>query len=433
MVRVLYIPRDAGLGRGEIAALQRLSSRSVAFLLSEMDEPGSRETIVRVLRERDPEAALAREIARETRIAAHGAVRALRYGLGDAETESWDAGLSGLKKFRKKMREKFKKSLPKPLRKIHEKVSGITKKVGRKYGNVIIMVAGAVLAPFTGGASLAAASALTAANTAYQKKREAQRIAKVNKKESARLNAEVAGEEAKLAEEVNKIYAENKEVFAAAGIDDAAWGALTLEQKLAVIEKISKGQMPASPEATREQAEAQGVPPPPTAAAPTWQAAIKNAPIAQAAQAAEGQQLDEPAAAPPGAPPEEGPPPEEEGPPSSTAEEAPKGRYELYVEGRKVSESGEVKGVIAAAEAEAKPGDRFEILLDGKSLGLKIRTPGGAISVPADRDAKVRAMSHGDVRSMVARASANAEEGEKKGFPILALAIPAALIAATAA
>lgn len=415
-----YIPPGV-LDRREKEVLRRMSPRSISVIVAELDEPGSQATVHEILRARDPEAALAKQIVRETRAATLQAVRQLSHGLGDYGSDLEDAGLGGFKKFRKRLRKKITKALPKPLQKIKEKVSGAIKRVGRKYGNVIIGVAGAVLAPFTGGASLAAAAALSAANTMYQQKREAQRIAKVNEREAARINAEVAAEERKLAADLDKLYNENKPLFAAAGITDSAWAGLTLEQKLAVIEKINKGQMPAAPEAVQEQAEAQGVPVPPTTTAPNWMAAIQSASIYQQALAAAQQQ---PVAPPPAAPsppaPTAGPPPSypTEGPPAAEqpAPAAPAGNYELYVEGEKVFETEDSNAMFQKVGMVTKEGDRFEVFLNGKSLGLKIRVAGGVISVPADQEARVRTMSHGEVRSMVARATNVAKgEGERPG------------------
>ncbi|MGI0150062.1 MAG: hypothetical protein ACREDF_11105 [Thermoplasmata archaeon] len=420
----VYVP--GGFGRVEVAGLRRLSRKSLSIIAPELSDPGSRATVLEILRSKDPERALAEQIARET-LAAMESVRATHAaGLSDYDGEriATEVGVGGLKKAFKKIRKKVSevhkkvaaKIIPKAIRKpiekvkeklkethkkIQEKVQKGVKKVWKKYGNVIITLAGAVLAPFTGGASLVAASALTAANTMYQKKREADRIKQINKREADRLNAEVAKEEAKLKADLDKLYAENKPVFAAAGITAAAWARLTVDQKLAVVEQINKGNMPASQAAVNEQAEEQGVPPTAAPSVPDWMGAIQSASIYRQALAS----------APTPAPGGEAP--EGEAPAEAPGDVAPAGKYELAVEGEKVFETGDSNELFDTIGQKTKEGDRFEVFLNGKSLGLKIRTAGGVISVPPEAVEKVRAMTHGEVRSMVARAAAAAKgEGE---------------------
>ena len=444
----MYIP--PGLSRKEVAGLHRLSPKSLAIIADELREPASRATIVEILRSDDPERALANQIAQET-MAAIESVRVTRAaGLSDYDGE-WiadEVGLGGLKKTFKKIRKKVsavhkkvqKAIVPKAVLKVHEKVKEAhkrikkkvktgAKKVWKKYGNVIITAAGAVLAPFTGGASLQVASVLTSANTMYQKKREADLIKKINKREAARLNAEVAAEEEKLKAELDKLYNENKPVFAAAGITDSAWAALSVDQKLAVIEQINSGKMPASQAAVQEQAEEQGIAPPPAPVVPDWMSAIQSASIyRQALASAPSYAPGVPSA--PDAPAPSGPPaPGEEAP-----SEAPPGRYELVVEGEKVFETEDSNELFDTIGQKTKGGDRFEVFLNGKSLGLKLRTAGGVISVPKDAEEKVRAMSHGEVRSMVARAAAAVKQAAERGeVPKEGAGIPWWLIAGGAA
>jgi hypothetical protein len=456
----MYVP--AGFGRAEVAGLRRLSRKSLAIIADEMREPGSRATVIEILRSKDPEGMLAEQIARETMAAVESVKVTRAFGLSDYEGEviAAEVGVGGLKKTFKKIRKKVSevhkkvvakivpKAIRKPLEKVQEKVKAAhkkiqekvkagAKKVWKKYGNVIITLAGAVLAPFTGGASLVAASVLTAANTMYQKKRQADQIKKVNEREAARLNAEVAAEEGKLKGELDKLYNENKPVFAAAGITDSAWAKLSVDQKLAVIEQINSGKMPASQAAVQEQAEEQGVTPPPAPVAPDWMGAIQSASIYRQALASAPSYAAPAPGAPsaPGAPAPGGPPAPGEKAPSG----APAGQYELVVEGEKVFETEDSNELFDTIGQKTKEGDRFEVFLNGKSLGLKIRTAGGVISVPADAADKVRAMSHGEVRSMVARAASAAKGGaaeagkEEGGIPWWLIAGGAAAAIAAAA
>jgi len=420
--------RMAKLSTREVEALRRLSPSARTEIIQELSEPGSRATIRNILLSRDPERALANQIATEVTKAVHAIRYTRSVGLSGYDEEVYYQGLGSLKKKFKKIVKKVKEVhkkiekaiVPKAILKVKEKVKEVhakikekvqagAKKVWKKYGNVIITVVGAVLAPFTGGASLIAASVLTAANTMYQKKRQADQIKKVNERESARLNAEVLEEEAKLKAELDKLYNENKPVFAAAGITDSAWAGLTVDQKLAVIEKINKGEMPASQAAVNEQAEEQGIAPSSAPVSPDWMSAIQSASIYRQALASAYTSPPVYPSAPgeaPSAPPPSGGAPAPEG-------EAPSGRYELVVEGEKVFETEDSNELFDTIGQKTKEGDRFEVFLNGKSLGLKLRTAAGVISVPKESEEKVRSMSLGEVRSMVARAAA-AAKGEGK-------------------
>jgi hypothetical protein len=97
------------------------------------------------------------------------------------------------------------------------------------------------------------------------------------------------------------------------------------------------------------------------------------------------------------------------GPSSDDGKPLQEGRYELVVEGEKVFETENSEELFDTIGQKTKEGDRFEVFLNGRSLGLKIRTTGGIISVPTEAVEKVRAMTHGEVRSMVARAAAAAK------------------------
>lgn len=122
-----------------------------------------------------------------------------------------------------------------------EKVEHVAGKVGKKYGNTIIGVVGAVLAPFTGGASLAAAALLTAANTTYQKKRAADQAKKAASKDADQLKAEAAAADAQLMAQVDAFYAQNQEWFIQRGITPDQWSHMTLQQKIDAINSGASG------------------------------------------------------------------------------------------------------------------------------------------------------------------------------------------------
>lgn len=121
------------------------------------------------------------------------------------------------------------------MEKVQEKVEHVAGQIGKKYGNTIITAAGVVLAPFTGGASLAAAAALTAANTAYQKKRAADQAKKLAKADAAKLQQEAAQAEDQLMKQVDDFYNQNKDWFLQRGITPDKWSHMTLQQKIDAI------------------------------------------------------------------------------------------------------------------------------------------------------------------------------------------------------
>lgn len=112
-----------------------------------------------------------------------------------------------------------------------------------KYGNIAIGVMGGVLAPFTGGASLAAAAALTAANTAYQTRKAAKAAKSAAKAEAGQLQRQAASQEAAAARQIDDFFAQNREWFARYGIDQAKWNSMTFDQKVATIDAAAKGQL----------------------------------------------------------------------------------------------------------------------------------------------------------------------------------------------
>lgn len=92
--------------------------------------------------------------------------------------------------------------------------------------------------------------------------------------------------------------------------------------------------------------------------------------------------------------------------------------YSLVVEGVEIGTAPSVEEIAKLASENVKPGDRFEILLDGKSLGLKIMTAKGPISVPEEAVDEVVEKPPEVIRSAVKKA-------ERGRFPWgLLLAVP---------
>lgn len=133
-------------------------------------------------------------------------------------------------------------SVNKKVMQVHDKIEHVAGQVGKKYGNTIITAAGVILAPFTGGASLAAAAALTAANSAYQKKRAADAAKKAGKAEAAAMSADAAAAEAETMRQVDAFYAANQQWFITnLGVTPDQWARLTLQQKIDLINSGATG------------------------------------------------------------------------------------------------------------------------------------------------------------------------------------------------
>jgi len=151
--------------------------------------------------------------------------------------------------------------------KVMEKIEHAGTKIGQKYGNVIIGAAGAILAPFTGGASLAAAAALTAANSAYQKKRAADRARKMGAANAAQITSQAQQQQNAAMQELDAFYAQNQQWFLSRGITPERWAAMTFDQKVAALQGgMGSGgaPVPAPPPEPMPQPEPGGFAPPPS-------------------------------------------------------------------------------------------------------------------------------------------------------------------------
>ncbi len=122
-------------------------------------------------------------------------------------------------------------------------VDGAKKFMAGKYGNIVIGAVGAVLAPFTGGASLAAAAALTAANGMYQTKKAAEEAKKAAKADASQLQAQADQAEAETRQQVDAFYSQNQAWFSQHGITPDKWAAMSLEEKIAVIQAGADGKL----------------------------------------------------------------------------------------------------------------------------------------------------------------------------------------------
>lgn len=129
----------------------------------------------------------------------------------------------------------------KEMQRVEAKVQKVEGKIGKKYGDVIITAAGVVLAPFTGGASLAAASALVAAHKAYTAKRNADQAKKLGKAQAAQIQQQANNSQTAASQQMDDFFHQNQAWFAAHGITADQWASMTFDQKVAAINAGAAG------------------------------------------------------------------------------------------------------------------------------------------------------------------------------------------------
>jgi hypothetical protein len=394
----------SGLGSDEMHALNRLPRNLVSYLAEEAKANPSfvHEYLIPALNHRNPHARIVNDITREAVEYAED-LKSGRAALGDLGKGFF----SKIKKFVhapvKLLRKIHHKITPKFMQKFEKKIHKIEKKIWKKYGNILITIAGAVLAPFTGGASMVAASLILAAKGMYDKKQAAIAAKRAAKKESGQLQAEAAAQEQNVAADTDKFYADNQAWFLQYGITPEKWAKLTLNEKIELIKAGSEGRLPVT---------AQTVPTPPPD--------VVAADAAATSQAAASAGIPQSAVAPPGAPPDQGystsaggaPPPQE-----AAAQEAAQagGTFEAIVEGKSIGTFPNANEAYSAILAATKPGDRFEIIANGTTMGLAVRTEEGAVEVPPEAEAKMKTLTPEQSQAVVAEA----EKSKGGGIPWL--------------
>lgn len=190
--------------------------------------------------------------------------------LTDSDLEEIGLGdLGKLKKIRKKLKKKLKKVVKSAAKDFGQAVKrvaksstgqaiaapftmgmsvkgvreGIKKGMTSKYAAPVISVVGAVAAPFTGGASMAAAAVLLAANQMYQAKKAAKAAKSMAKADAAEQVQAAQQAETETSAQVDQFYTQNQSWFEARGIDQVKWNSMTLDQKIATIDAAAKGQL----------------------------------------------------------------------------------------------------------------------------------------------------------------------------------------------
>jgi hypothetical protein len=380
------------LGRDERYALRTLSPAAQLVILDELAyDPQQAEAIQELLREPDPERAIADQMAAEITAATYN-IPLADVGMGRSWKKAFKKVTEKAKAFVERVKEDPRKmtalvlasstggaSLLLLQTKKGKKILQKTAEYARTYGPTALSIAGIVAAPFTGGATLAIPALIQARQQIMAKKAAAKEMEKVSKEEAAALEAQAAEAERQLIAQVEAIYQDAKGVFEKAGYDADRWASMTLDQKQAAIEELAKAGETVAGDAIGGAGDAQ----------------------------------------------DEFVPPEGEAPPSALT-----GKYDLVVEGQTVATASTLEEITAKVESMTKPGDRFEVLFDGQSTGLKIRTGSGVISVPASDVAQVRGLTTDQVKGVVSKAE-EAAGAAKAGFPVWLLAAPVVVYAAT--
>jgi len=118
------------------------------------------------------------------------------------------------------------------------------KKVWIKYGPIILVVVGGVLTALLGPAGAAIGSILQTANTAYMKKRQADRAKKAGAANAAEMEADAAAADAALNRQLDDFYDHNRSWYIQNGMTPENWAKLNTRQKIDFTEAASKGQLP---------------------------------------------------------------------------------------------------------------------------------------------------------------------------------------------
>jgi hypothetical protein len=174
-------------------------------------------------------------------------------GLGDLGKSFFKKVGKAIKKVAKKVGRatgvKVAEKVAKFVQKTDKRVIKEAEKIYRKDGDLIVGAVGAVLAPFTAGASLAAASLITGAHKMYSTKKAAEKAKKQDNQAAAALGTQAAAQEAQTTQQVDTFFSQNQAWFASHGITPSMWTGMTLQQKLDAVNSGATGAPVGSPTA----------------------------------------------------------------------------------------------------------------------------------------------------------------------------------------
>lgn len=141
----------------------------------------------------------------------------------------------------------------------HPKVGQAAKKfMASPYGNVVVGALGAIFALPTGGASVAAAAALTTANTMYQKKKAAEAAKKAAKADAGELQAEANQLEQETDRQLNDFYTQNASYFQQYGVTQSMWNGMSRDEKIALLDAAAAGTLQVAQQPTQQSAPPSG-------------------------------------------------------------------------------------------------------------------------------------------------------------------------------
>ncbi len=420
----------------ELDRLDRLPKSLVKLLALEAEDPEFvTGYLIPALHARDPYRKITDDIATQ---------------LYNEEMGMGDLGKSFFKRVGSAIKRTVKKVVIDPHKRVFEAAKRIEKKVVRgiergwkKYGSIIVTVLGAALAPFTGGASVAAAAVIVAADTMYKKKKAADAAKAAARADARALQAEADAQERELQAQVDKFYHDNKAWFLQYDLGPEKWAKLTLQQKIDFINAGANGTLPPGMTAVQPSEPVSSTTPtstmppgaitpptgvPPTSTMPVTQGPVMDRPSGSSTGPADGATYSSGGA-------QYGPPPPapggyvQEGPqdapaPATASDGAPAGSYELIVEGQTVGQYTNLTAATKDALANTSRGDRFEVLFNGKTTGLRIRTSAGSVEAPPGQEDRIRMMDHAQVVAVVDQAEGQSSSSSG-GIPWGLLAIGA--------
>lgn len=124
-------------------------------------------------------------------------------------------------------------------------------------GLLAIQILGTILGAVTFGISTVVAGLVTAAAKVDQAQVAAATATQQADHNAAVLQSQADAQTAQTTQQVDQFYTQNQDTFLVAGYDQAAWDALTLQQKTALIQQAANGQLQPTPAAITAAAQVQ--------------------------------------------------------------------------------------------------------------------------------------------------------------------------------
>ena len=218
--------------------VRRMSPFVRSFLAGAIEEypPFLEEYVIPTLCGPDPEGTILADL--ETAAVCDGLEST---GLGEYSGNLGFLGKSIFKKISKVVKKvakapiKIAKKEIQITKKVHNVLAKDVKKVAKRYGDTIITAAGAVLAPFTGGASMAIASGVVAADVARKKRLAANKAKKIAKQQAAQVQQDTAAAQNQESQQLDQFYHQNQSWFTNHGVTADQWAAMSNDQRVAAI------------------------------------------------------------------------------------------------------------------------------------------------------------------------------------------------------